>query len=61
MFSGGLSMKSDKNYFLLCIIALLQGFVFYGPIATVYRQVRGISIYEIFLIESIFMVLMIVF
>ncbi len=43
------------------MIAFLQGFVFYGPVATIYRQSRGISIYEIFLIESIFMVLMVAF
>lgn len=54
-------MKADRNYVLLCIIAFLQGFIFYGPIATLYRQSRGISIYEIFIIESIFMVLMVAF
>lgn len=54
-------MKANRNYVLLCMIAFLQGFIFYGPIATVYRQSRGISIYEIFLIESIFMVLMVAF
>lgn len=54
-------MNFNRNYTLLCIIALLQGFVFYDPIATIYRQSRGISIYDIFLIESIFMVLMILF
>lgn len=54
-------MKAHRNYFLLCIISFLQGIVFYGPVATLYRQSRGISIYEIFLIESIFMVLMVIF
>lgn len=54
-------MKANRNYFLLCTIAFLQGFIFYGPIATVYRQARGISVYEIFLIESIFMILMVAF
>lgn len=54
-------MKANRNYVLLCMIAFLQGFVFYGPIATIYRQSRGISIYEIFLIESIFMILMVAF
>jgi len=54
-------MKADRNYFLLCTIAFLQGFIFYGPIATLYRQSRGISIYEIFMIESIFMILMVAF
>ena len=34
-------------------IALLQGMVFYGPIATLYRQAQGISILQITIIESI--------
>lgn len=54
-------IKAERNYLILCMIAFLQGFVFYGPVATIYRQSRGISIYEIFLIESIFMVLMVAF
>ena len=43
------------------IIVFLQGFVFYGPIATIYRQNRGLSMSSIFLIESISWVLMIIF
>lgn len=42
-------------------IVFLQGFVFYGPISTLYRQSRGLSMYQIFLIESMFWLLMIVF
>lgn len=34
-------------------IALLQGMVFYGPVATLYRQAKGISVLQITLIESI--------
>lgn len=34
-------------------IACLQGMVFYGPIATLYRQVQGVTVFEITLIESI--------
>jgi len=34
-------------------IALLQGLVFYGPIATLYRQANGLSVFHITLIESI--------
>lgn len=48
-----------KNIYLMCVIAFLQGLVFYGPIATIFRQSRGLTIYQIFIIESIFMVLMI--
>jgi len=34
-------------------MALLQGMVFYGPIATLYRQARGVGLWEISLIEGI--------
>lgn len=43
------------------MIIFLQGFVFYGPVATLFRQARGLSMYEIFLIESIFWILIIIF
>lgn len=42
-------------------IVFLQGFVFYGPIATIYRQARGLPMYDIFIIESISWILMILF
>lgn len=54
-------MNKRINVHLICIIAFLQGLVFYGPVATLYRQSRGLSVYDIFLIESTFMVLMLVF
>lgn len=38
-------------------IALLQGMVFYSPIATLYRQASGVSVFQITLIESISYVL----
>lgn len=34
-------------------IIFLQGFVFYGPVATLFRQARGLSMSQIFVIESI--------
>jgi MFS family permease len=40
-------------------IALLQGMVFYGPIATLYRQAQGVSLFQITLIESISLFFMI--
>ncbi|MDQ7093873.1 MFS transporter [Desulfosporosinus sp. PR] len=46
-------MKSKRNIGLMYTIALLQGMVFYGPIATLYRQAAGISIFQITIIESI--------
>ncbi len=42
-----------KNIYLMYAIAFLQGLVFYGPIATLYREARGLSIFQITLIESI--------
>ena len=47
---------NKKNVYLLYGVALLQGMVFYAPIATLYRQERGLGIFEITLIESISMV-----
>lgn len=42
-----------KNLCIMYTIALLQGMVFYGPIATLYRQAQGVTVFEITLIESI--------
>ena len=42
-----------RNIVLLCGIALLQGMVFYAPVATLYRQAAGLGIFHITLIESI--------
>ena len=54
-------MNRKKNIYLMYAIVLLQGMVFYGPIATLYRQMNGISIFQITLIESISYVLCILF
>nr|WP_319489625.1 MFS transporter [uncultured Caproiciproducens sp.] len=45
-----------KNVYLFYAIALFQGMVFYAPIATLYRQARGLGIFEITLIESVSMI-----
>ena len=50
-----------KNICLMYAIALLQGMVFYGPVATLYRQASGISVFQITLIESISYILCILF
>ena len=42
-----------RNLPLMYAIALLQGMVFYAPVATLYRQVHGLSMFQITLIESI--------
>ncbi|MTI57460.1 MAG: MFS transporter [Geosporobacter ferrireducens] len=53
--------SSRLNIYCMYLIVFFQGFVFYGPVATLYRQGRGISMYQIFLIESVFWILMIAF
>ena len=52
---------SKRNIYIMYIIALLQGMVFYGPIATLYRQAEGVSILEITIIESISLALCLLF
>lgn len=42
-----------KNLYVMYSLALLQGMVFYGPIATLYRQAQGVTVFEITVIESI--------
>ena len=54
-------MNIKKNIYLMYAIALLQGMVFYGSIATLYRQASGITIFQITLIESISYILCILF
>lgn len=48
-----------RNLYILYAIALLQGMVFYAPVATLYRQAAGVGIFQITLIESISLALMI--
>lgn len=50
-------MLHKRNYHILVAISLLQGLVFYAPVATVYRQAYGLSLSGLFLIESISWVL----
>ena len=42
-----------KNLIIMYAIAFLQGMVFYGPIATLYRQAQGVTVFEITAIESV--------
>jgi MFS family permease len=46
-------MKPNRNIWLMYTIALLHGMVFYGPIAALYRQSAGITVFQITVIESI--------
>lgn len=42
-----------RNLYLMYAISLLQGMVFYAPVATLYRQAHGISFLQITYMESI--------
>ncbi len=46
-----------RNIYLMYAIAFLQGMVFYGPVATLYRQAQGVTVFQITLIESISLIL----
>lgn len=46
-----------RNIYLMYLVTFLQGMVFYAPVATLYRQAQGVSVVQITLIESIFLVL----
>lgn len=46
-------MKRQRNIPLMYVIAFLQGMVFYAPVASLYRQARGMSLGQIALLESI--------
>lgn len=52
-----ISLMKNKNIYLMYAIAFLQGMIFYGPIATLYRQAHGVSILQITIIESISLIL----
>lgn len=53
-------MNKKVNVYLMYVIIFLQGFVFYGPVAMLYRQSRNLSLANMFLIESISWILMII-
>lgn len=42
-----------RNIRIMYLMALLQGMVFYGPVATLYRQARGVTVFQITIIEGI--------
>ena len=46
-------MRLQKNRAILYSMAVLHGMVFYGPIATLYRQAAGVNIFQIAQIEGI--------
>lgn len=46
-------MKAQRNIRIMYAIAFLQGMVFYAPVASLYRQARGMSLGQIALLESV--------
>lgn len=46
-------MREKRNIWILYAMALLQGMVFYGPIATLYRQAVGVGLGQIALMEGV--------
>lgn len=52
-------LPNKRAQALFFTITFLQGMVFYGPIATLYRQARGLNLAQITLIEAVSMLLMI--
>lgn len=44
---------------LMCLAAFLQGIVFYGPVASLYRTQAGLSMGDIALIESVYYLLVV--
>ncbi len=51
----------NKNKYVLYFIAFFQGLVFYGAFATIFRLNRGLQLSDIFFLESIFVILMMIF
>ena len=49
-----------RNIYIMYAISLLQGMIFYGPIATLYRQAQGVSVFQITAIESVSLFLCII-
>lgn len=49
-------MKIKRNIYIMYAIALLQGMVFYAPIAALYRQMSGLTLAQIAVIESVFFI-----
>ena len=51
------TMKIKRNIYLMYAISFLMGMVFYAPVASMYRQARGLGLGQIALIESVSFIL----
>ena len=54
---GTVYYANKKNLVIMYALACLHGMVFYGPVAVLYRQAAGVSVFQTALIESISLVL----
>ncbi|SHE33486.1 hypothetical protein [Clostridium fallax] len=52
-------MKNNK--YILYGISFLQGLVFYGAFSVVFRENRGLGLNDIFLLEGIFVIFIMIF
>ena len=50
-----------KNKNILFLIAFFQGLVFYGPFVLLFKLERGISLSSVFLLDAIFLIIMLLF
>lgn len=50
-----------RNYYILCIINFLQGLLFYGAIATVFRAKRGLTLDQMILVDAMFFITILIF
>ena len=48
-----MSQNIKRNIYLMFAMSFLQGMVFYAPVATLYRQSAGVTVFQITIIESI--------
>ncbi len=53
--------NNNSNRYILYTIVFLQGLVFYGAFSVVFRESRGLGLSYIFILQSIFLVLMMIF
>lgn len=52
----GAGAPLQRNLYLLYAVSFFQGLVFYSPIATLYRQARGLTLAQLAVTESVFAV-----
>lgn len=51
----------SRNFFIMCCLGLLNGIIFYGPVHVIFKQHRGLSMTQIFLLDSILLITTMIF